>query len=92
MWARADAFGSSRIDSWKWWIASSNCPRARENKTEVAVGRGASLRIDPDGFLEMADGLVQPALFQQGNPEVVVGQGEIRVAGEGQVQVVDGFV
>ncbi len=67
-------------------------PPGAENKTEVAVGCGASLRIDPNGFLELVDRLVQPALFHQGNPEVVVDQGEVRVAGEGLLQLVNGFV
>ena len=58
--------------SWNWLIASSVWPFADEGDAEVVVGLGV-IRFQADGFLVLADRLVDLAFLGEGGAEVVVG-------------------
>ncbi len=50
------------------------------------------IRFEADGFLELADGLVDPALLEEGDAEVVVGVGVIRFEADGFLILADRLV
>jgi predicted TIM-barrel enzyme len=62
-----------------------------ENDAEVVVGLGIT-RVETDGFLELADRLIDLALLVQGDAKVVVGSGMIRLQANGLLELADGLV
>src|SRR5437879_1621944 len=63
-----------------------------KSDSEAPVGKARRAGFEPDGFLEVADGLVQPTLGAQGLAEVGVSQSRIRVEPEGFLVMADGLV
>ena len=50
------------------------------------------IRFEADGFLKLADRLVNPAFLVEGDAKVVVGLGVIRFEAEGFLKLADGLV
>src|SRR4051794_20678044 len=63
-----------------------------KSDSEAPVGKDGRTGVEPDGFLEAADGLVQPALRGEGHAAVGVSQSRIRVEPEGFLVLANGLV
>ena len=62
-----------------------------EGDAEVVVGLGV-IRFQAEGFLELADRLVDLAFLAEGDAEVVVGLGVIRFQADGFLELADRLV
>ena len=71
-------------------MASSIWP-FRAGSAEVVIGLG-KIGFQADGFLKLADCLVDLAFPEQGGAEVVIGLGKIGFQADGFLKLADGFV
>ena len=87
-------FGFSGIRSVGGGSAGAPAPRNElggERDIQVLAGLGI-IRLESQGFLELADRLVGSAFLGEGDAEVVVGLGVIRFQAEGFLELADGLV